>query len=288
MQEVQVELQETVLSIGIVERGEAAARLVPPSRSLFDQVIAHLDAKAPHRAQRPSAAQESRAAVGVCLRWGTYLALLMDEARPSAPSVTRPGMSRVTDREMKRMNIEASANLAEWLTFAHEQRDRYARLVQSAQSLPMPPLPRRRPPDTLRLAAGPRLLEVTPQLAHFAPGEAEDARRRPVRSLANSFVHTHWRNAGIEDFHAGDADRVRLRERRFLPDEATGLIQDTMVRFIDAVGAFRQIEPDWGTPRFAEYALGFRLLPFLGASGWTTTDTTCVIDLYDDEVEDVS
>lgn len=104
---------------------------------MFDQVLAMLETSKGKRGRAPTLKQESRAAVAVCLRWGTYLALLMDEARPPAPSVGRPEVSRVTDREMARINIESSANLARWLTLAHEDPRRYARIVHAAQVLPL-------------------------------------------------------------------------------------------------------------------------------------------------------
>lgn len=129
----------------------------------------------------------------------------------------------------------------------------------------------------------PKLLEAAALLAAQAPAEVEDVRRAPVRSLANVFVNTCWRNGPIEDLHAGEADRVRLWERRFTSEEARGLEEDAIARFMDAIEAYRLIEPEWNTPRFAQYAIGFRLMPFVGPSGWSTTEQARAIGLRGEE-----
>lgn len=272
------------LAVGTVERADGRARLLPPSPPLFDQVLAILDRVAVTRARAPTLKQEARAVVAVCLRWGSYLALLADERRPPAPSVNESGVSRVTDREMARINIEASANLARWLQLAHEDRARYHALVRAAQTLPLATSGNLRPVALTKMAQ-PAVLDMTNGLAAHAPNEAEDARRAPLRNLANAFVHTCWRNGPIEDLHAGVADRVRLGKRRFTAEEITMLEQDAAARFTDAIEAFWMIEPEWETPKFVQHALAYRLMPFIGATGWTTTDESRAIELRPDELD---
>lgn len=250
---------------------------------MFDQVLAIL-AKTPVKAKRaPTLKQEARAAVAVCLRWGTYLALLADENRPAAPSVSQPGVSRVTDREMARINIEASANLARWFTLAHEEPMRYTQLVHAAQKLPLAKGGDLRP-MTLTSLVQPKLIELTAGMAENAPDQVAEARRAPMRSITNAFVSVCWRNGPIEDFHAGDADRVRLAERRFSAEETTQLEEGAIARMMDAVDAFWQLEPEWNSSRFGEYAFAFRVIPFVAPSGWSTTESTRAIVLNADEL----
>lgn len=67
---------------------------------------------------RPSdsaVAREGAAAAAVVLRWGSYLAVLRDRDKPIWPAVHSEGISRLSDREMARINIEASAALAAWV-----------------------------------------------------------------------------------------------------------------------------------------------------------------------------
>lgn len=281
---VEVDCAGVTLHVGSVERSTGGAQLLPASPPLFDQLVAMLERTPVKRARLPTLKQEARAAVAVCLRWGTYLALLADGRRPLAPSVERPGVSRVTDREMARINIEASANLTRWLRLAHEDRARYHALVRAAQALPLAPAGNLRPVALTKMAQ-PEVLAMTAGLAEHAPLEAEDARRAPLRNLANAFVHTCWRNGPIEDLHAGEADRVRLSMRRFTEEETEMLEADAVARFTDAVEAFWMIEAEWETPKFALYALAYRVMPFIGATGWTTTDESRAIELRPDELD---
>jgi hypothetical protein len=85
--------------------------------------------------------------------------------------------------------------------------------------------------------------------------------------------------------HAGTADRVRLSERRFTIEETRLLTQDAIARFTDATKAFRLMEVEWDSPRFPQYVLAYRLMPFVGATGWTTTEDSRVIRLQPDEVD---
>lgn len=283
---VEVRCGSDVLHGGTVECGVDGARLSPPREPMFDQVLAMLETLEVKRVRAPTLKQEARAAVAVCLRWGSYLALLMDDQRPPAPAVGRPGVSRVTDREMARINIEASANLSRWLTLAHEDAPRYAKLVHAAQKLPLAKGGDLRPVALTNMVQ-PKLLELTASMAAHAPAEAADVRRAPMRSLANAFVNTCWRNGPIEDLHAGEASPVLLMERRFTREEAALLQEEVIARMMDAVDAFWLLEPDWGSPRFAEYALAYRLMPCVGPSGWSTTEDSRAIELRAEELAEL-
>ena len=60
--------------------------------------------------------REGVAAAALTLRWGSYLAVLLDQDKPVWPQVTMPGViSRISDQEMALINIEASAGLAAWV-----------------------------------------------------------------------------------------------------------------------------------------------------------------------------
>ena len=59
--------------------------------------------------------REGVAATTLILRWGSYLAVLLDRDKPVWPEVRSASTSRISDEEMARINIEASSAPAEWI-----------------------------------------------------------------------------------------------------------------------------------------------------------------------------
>jgi hypothetical protein len=100
-------------------RGAHRTELVvrPPHVTLFHQALAYLRAKP--ETPRPFAGsmvgREGIAAAALTLRWGSYLAVLLGRKRPVWPEVSSTNTSRISDDEMARINIGASAALAEWV-----------------------------------------------------------------------------------------------------------------------------------------------------------------------------
>jgi hypothetical protein len=60
-------------------------RITPPAVPMFRQVVAHLETKPSPADGYVRLADEARVTVAVCLRWGTYLAVLADALRPLPP-----------------------------------------------------------------------------------------------------------------------------------------------------------------------------------------------------------
>ena len=94
-------------------------RLVhPPATTLFHQVLDYLRENPGPTQKRPSGSlvgREGVAAAALALRWGSYLAVLLDHDKPVWPEVGSPNTSRISDEEMARINIESSAALEEWI-----------------------------------------------------------------------------------------------------------------------------------------------------------------------------
>lgn len=115
----------------------------PPRTTLFNQVLAYLREK-PDPPKRPSGSMVGRegiAAASVTLRWGSYLCILLDHDKPVWPGVDSPSTSRISDEEMARINIEASAALEEWIDIyrADPGGRLFEQLVNRAVAyLPMP------------------------------------------------------------------------------------------------------------------------------------------------------
>lgn len=117
---------ELVLDAGACEEvsgPHGPERLIhPPESTLFHQVLAYLKAK-PDPPQRPSGSmvdREGLAAAALTVRWGSYLAVLVDHDKPLWSETNSAGTSRISDGEMARINIEASAALAEWIDIHRE------------------------------------------------------------------------------------------------------------------------------------------------------------------------
>ena len=115
----------------------------PPKITLFHQVLDYLRAKPdpPARASGSAIGREGVAAAALVLRWGSYLAVLLDPDKPLWPAARADGVSRISDEEMARINVGASAALAEWIDLVRADGDSrlYTALVDRAvSSLPMP------------------------------------------------------------------------------------------------------------------------------------------------------
>src|SRR5881409_2763382 len=127
-----------------VSRPHGPERLIrSPKTTLSQQVLAYLRAK-PDPPRRPSGSMVGRegvAAAALALRWGSYLAVLLDRDKPVWPEVRSASTSRISDEETARINIEASAALATWIDLYREDPGGrlYTQLVDRAvYYLPMP------------------------------------------------------------------------------------------------------------------------------------------------------
>jgi hypothetical protein len=202
--------EELLLDAGTTDEvGGSEVVIHPPGITLFHQVLAYLRSK-PDPLASPmdsSNEHEGAAAAAVVLRWGSYLAELADSAKPAWAEARSPGTSRIGDAEMARINIEASAALAEWIDIARQNQSAYERLVARAVSYLA--LPKRRPgtpaPAEFALLAMPEVAAkiVTGTDARRVASVRADAENHPSRIFANALVNVAWRNGPVETIHAG-------------------------------------------------------------------------------------
>lgn len=197
--------------------------ITPPAQRLVDQVIAWLEQQAPApKVERSSFLfrdSEALAATAVCLRRGSYFALLVDENRPLWPAATstKGNVSRITNAEMWRLNLEVSSALATWLELRNGDRDRYERLVDAAVHW-LPLEGKLRPLVGLRVGAR--------ALFSWLPGRPLDGwETQPVRALANALTLHAVRNGPIEDVHSGRHFPVPLEQRRLRPAETRRVVE---------------------------------------------------------------
>jgi hypothetical protein len=257
-----------------------------PATTLFHQVLAYLREK-PDPAKRPSGSMVGRegvAAAALTLRWGSYLAVLLDHEKPVWPEVDSPSTSRISDEEIARINIESSAALAEW--FDVYRTDKGGRLFDQIVNRAVAYLPMPKKTSKLKITEFGALSE--PEIAARLVGavRASDASRldrvcadveqHPSRVLANALVNSAWRNGPVENIHAGgfrgyplDQRRVTLAEERELMAFASErLAQGTSVclRF-----ALEQPPRSW-TEQVLPY--GLAELMMITPSRWTLTEVS--------------
>jgi hypothetical protein len=162
--------------------------------------------------------REGVAAAALTVRWGSYLAVLLDHDKPVWSEVHAARASRISDEEMARINIEASAALAGWIDIYREVPGGrlYEQLVNRAVAyLPMP-----NKTSTMKVAefgalAQPEMAARVVEVADAARRERVrvDVMRHPSRVLANALLNTAWRNGPVENIHARSTSGGR-RPRR--------------------------------------------------------------------------
>jgi len=256
----------------------------PPATTLFQQVLAYLREK-PDTPTHPSgsmAGREGVAAAALVLRWGSYLAVLADHDKAVWAEVASPSATRVSDEEMARINIEASAALAEWIDLyrpdqggrAHEQ------LVNRAVAyLPMPKKTSRLKVTEVGVLAEPGLAsQLIDAFRASQPSRLEqvrpDVERHPSRVLANAFVNTAWRNGPVEEIHAGGYQGYPLEQRRVTPAEERELLAFASERLAQAMSVcllFSMEQPprSW-VDQVLPYGLAEQLL--ITPLRWTVTE----------------
>ncbi len=255
----------------------------PPETTLFHQVLAYLKAK-PDPPKRPSGSMVGRegvAATALTVRWGSYLAVLADHDKPVWPAVSSMETSRISDEEMARINIEASAALADWIDLyrADSGGRLYTQLVHRAVAyLPMPK-------GTSKLKAGTFATladsNVASRVVHATDTERlarvrADAERYPSRLFANALVNVAWRNGPVEDIHAGYFRGYPLAQRRVTRAEARELMHvasEGMALGMTVCLQFAMEQPKRSWPeQVLPYGLASMML--VTPSGWTLTEAS--------------
>lgn len=276
---------ELVLDAGACEEvsgPHGTERLIrPPETTLFHQVLAYLHAKPDPqvRPTRSGVGREGVAAAAVVLRWGSYLCVLLNRDKPLWPAAGSEGTSRISDAEMARINIEASAALAEWIDLYRKDEKLYARLVDRAVAH----LPMLKKTSTARITPFASLsdLEVAARLAEAAGKERlarvrGEAERCPSRLFANALVNAAWRNGPVESIHAGGFQGYPVDQRRVTPAEERELMRFASDGLALGMTVCLQLALEQPRRPWAEQVLPYGLAEMLliTPSSWTLTEST--------------
>lgn len=250
----------------------------PPEPSLYDQLCAWLD-----QCPRPTTGFHhwvlGIGATALCLRWGSYLAVLMDEAKPIDPRAKQGTASLISNEEMRRINIEASSNLARLLQLWHQdERAFFDRLRRAYEWLPMPQQRVRRNWAPLNMILGTLVgLHRTQDVMLSASVQA--AVSHPYRALANAIIHFAYRNGPIESLHAGREPAYPLSRRRMTTGQARHVIRSTTERLSPFVSAI----PLWDAPlgELPPWPARIALLPAFRQypGNWSFTESSSTVRL---------
>ncbi len=241
--------EELTLDAGWWEEidGPPRRRLVhPPEPTMFEQLLNYLERVADSQLDRYeglSIGREAVAAVAVCLRWGSYLAVLLDHAKPVCAHAQEQNHSRIADSEMARINIEASAALEQWIEILRRDYWRYQALVLATQRLPMPQKTVTRDRGVAHLFVLSRP-DITDLMDLPEGGSAyERVMAHPTRTLANALVNGAWRNGPVENIHAGSWGLYPLLQRRVTLREEQALMRTTASRLAQGLYGFSPKDP---------------------------------------------
>ncbi len=110
---------------------------------MYQQVLSYLEEAARDQEVPPKSqlhfGEVAIATIAVCLRWGSYFAVLANGDLPQWTAAFDPEVSCISDGEMARINIEASAALAGWIDLVRTEQLHFRKLVKAAvQLLPFP------------------------------------------------------------------------------------------------------------------------------------------------------
>ena len=97
--------------------------ITPAPQTFYQQVVAYLSDATTQEKVPPQTAVNFRevtyATVAVCLRWGSYFAVLADKEVHEWTPLLQEEVPGIRDTEMARMNIEISSAFCQWLTLIH-------------------------------------------------------------------------------------------------------------------------------------------------------------------------
>ena len=207
--------------------------------------------------------------------------MLLDREKSVWSEVKSATASRIGDEKMARINIEASAALAEWVDlFRADQNQRlYFKLVDRAVCyLPMPKTKPKLNFNEFAALANPeisaKLLEACD--AAYLERARADAERSASRIFANALISYAWRNGPVKGIHGGKFRGYPLDQRRMTPAEERELMGFSSERLALGMRVCRQFTAEQPPRAWSEQVLPYALAGMLliTPSRWTLTESS--------------
>lgn len=270
--------EEFCLDAGTVVEDGDMLEVHPPQSSLFDQLCCWLN-------QQPSPTigfHHWVLGIGTAalrMRWGTYLAVLLDNEKPVDVRAMDGAVSMISDSEMKRINIEATSNLAHIFELMHKDEWAAYNLMQRAyEALPMPQKRVKRDWEAYVMIYGAMQAARSRDLTEYAES-AQVMQSNPYRTLANFTINMAYRYGPIEDVHAGRDAAYPLDRRRFTLKQEREVIRGTAQKMSGIMGAYpfwQESLPDVGP--WPERVNGLPIAMFYPRD-WSYTESSSLIQL---------
>ncbi len=270
----------------------------PPEPTMYHQVVRHLEtisreAKIPPKSQL-NFGEVALATIAVCLRWGTYFAVLADQTKPLWPQTEREEISMIDDGEMARINIEASAALAQWIELMRADDSHFRKIVKAALTLPMVPsfLDHKTNHKLFRYISFVNSDQARQRFfaylgEQYGDGWLEKKREEilpnPARWIANGLINVYWRNkSDIENIHAGQWAARPLLQRRITPLQEYNLVKDVAEGIVPYMHATYNSINKKGEDSWEERALSLAV-GFSPPDYWSLTKQTTEVLLEGSE-----
>jgi len=250
---------------------------------MFEQLLSYLESKPEPRSSRLTGVdQDTLAGTTLCVRWGSYLAVLMDGTKPLWSHANDPAVSAITDEEMARINIEVSAAFKSCLDLYRQDGGCTVRSLARRALTYLPvykTIPRHE--DRLSFLAHQETSQMI--LSHEATERVDRARqtaqKAPYRVIANALTNYAFRNSGkIEDVHAGSYRGSPLDRRRISPQDERGVLRDVNGLMKHAMSACFMLSADRSGRSEVEQALPF-VLSWFFPRNWSVTEISRGITL---------
>ncbi len=266
------------LDMGHVEEVNGVCRILPPDTMLFDQLLVWLKGK-PASHTMPGPVTMGVGMTALCLRWGTYLAFLMDENKPVDLDAKDGNINMISNDEMMRINIEASRNMERMLKMLHEDRDTAPSIIIRAYDL----LPVMK--SKLRINKGPihpyykDVLQSAVALSAAFPLDPEKSdyiNNHTYRVFANFMIYNTYRNGPVEDVHAGTYIKsYSLNKRRFTAPQSKDMERFTA----EGMANMLEVGVPWDAqPEHWKQAVGYMAsVPFMYPSEWSIDQSSSII-----------
>jgi hypothetical protein len=286
-----------------VEEDQAPYRLVsPPHATMYRQVLSYLEESTRDEKVPPKShlhfGEVAIATVALCIRWGSYFAVLARGDLPQWAAAFESEVSCIGDGEMARINIEASAALSDWIDLMRADQPRFRKVAKAAvKLLPFPIAQldgstyyhRFRALVAFNSAHGRRsLMDAFARDFGSEWFERQKARilLNPARALANGILNEHWRNgSGIEDVHAGSIAPPRpLTQCRLTRAQEALLMQETAELFVPTMRALYYVVSKPSEETWPEQALPYAIA-FKPPANWSLEEQTREIALPEAEPE---
>lgn len=208
--------------------------------------------------------EEANAIVACCWLYGSYAHVLTGgELYPLFRK--DPKLSRISDWEMKRINLEFSSGLAAWLSCRETDPRKVHRRVRAALGVVPMPWQGKRKAQPYDFDYG--QLEVLLQESLRGNPGLQELSELTVREEANHVVLWAYRNGPVENLHAGSFSfgSVIPGFKRLYADEITRVGANIAKRLRFHLGARERFGTDY-------LRVGVRAFAFGGLTGWSLTE----------------